>query len=338
MKGMHRLITAVAVAGILAAEPAAHARRIRQSQPAAPPPPVTMEHRYRVIGKIRFLFFWVGSNDVGTGRISWRGDAATKVIALLVGSDPRRAPRGINEWGYLREQVTGDAATIFGVRSLDNPDSLEQAEAKLAEGTGSKLFGALCSRVTATVDDAMTTTVRAGNDVTYRTFPGLLALINQAVHWSDRRVSRPPGAAPGFLTALQDVIRSSLPTPDRPAVHDSAVSVPFVYKAAVFTLRLEKAEPIAELRVGSRLFRQVIRGQFEVINHSTGDTTGFTVTYGTTGPLAAVPIQATYEPRWWLKLELALDDQADAPPDPAADQAGLDEIRAVCRIRDATHP
>jgi hypothetical protein len=34
------------------------------------------------------------------------------------------------------------------------------------------------------------------------------------------------------------------------------------------------------------------------------------MTYGTDGPFAEVPLTASYQPRWWMEVDLALDDTA----------------------------
>jgi hypothetical protein len=41
-------------------------------------------------------------------------------------------------------------------------------------------------------------------------------------------------------------------------------------------------------------------------------------------------VQIFYQPSFWLRIELRLDDNADVPTDPAADGAILDRIRALC--------
>ena len=65
----------------------------------APTVPAVVSHRYRIAGKVRLLFLWAGSDRVGTARITWQQDSTVSAISLLIGSDPQRAPRGLNEWG-----------------------------------------------------------------------------------------------------------------------------------------------------------------------------------------------------------------------------------------------
>jgi hypothetical protein len=63
--------------------------------------PVAAAHRYRLSAAIRPLLFWVGAKNVGGARIVRRHDGAgRKGYELLLGSDPARAPRRINRWGW----------------------------------------------------------------------------------------------------------------------------------------------------------------------------------------------------------------------------------------------
>jgi hypothetical protein len=35
------------------------------------------------------------------------------------------------------------------------------------------------------------------------------------------------------------------------------------------------------------------------------------MTYGTEGPLAEVPLRVIYQPRWWMQIELTIDDAGE---------------------------
>ena len=65
-------------------------------------------------------------------------------------------------------------------------------------------------------------------------------------------------------------------------------------------------------------------------NRSTGSATSFSVIYGTEGALAGIPVAARYQPNWWFKVELELDEDQDVPPDPADDGRLRDCIAALC--------
>src|SRR5262249_52390591 len=69
-------------------------------------PRIHTEYHYVMTVRLRFLFFWVKRDDVGGGYIKL-GDAAEdpqlQIVQLLFGSDPAKAPRGINRWGAATE-------------------------------------------------------------------------------------------------------------------------------------------------------------------------------------------------------------------------------------------
>src|SRR4051812_44085526 len=66
--------------------------------------PITKEHPYKMAGRVRALFLWIGRDDVGSGVIGWRGAGDDHAYELLIGSDPAKAPAKLNKWGFLAEQ------------------------------------------------------------------------------------------------------------------------------------------------------------------------------------------------------------------------------------------
>ena len=297
------------------------------------PQTLTADHRYRIIGKVRLLLFWIGNDNVGGARVTWRADEGGRhAIALLVGTEPTRAPRGINQWGYVGEDVQNENADVFGIRSITDAKSLDEAEARLAQGSGPALFGAMCSIVTATEALAFTATVRVPADVTYRQLGRLLDSVGSSTQWFRHHTARPAGADPGFLTALQSLVRTSVETAQHGTGPTGQIpSRVYVYKGALFDLRLTQSRRIARARVGSEIFRDLIRSEFAIRNRTTGYSTQFDMTYGVNGELAGVPVQASYQPHWWLKLELALDESLDVPPNPIDDNAVVEQLRRICQ-------
>jgi len=73
----------------------------------------TIEWHYALTARIRLLLPWLNFRNVGGGRIVWtEGLNGVNVLELLVGSDPTRAPRRINRWGYLSERINGSSYDI----------------------------------------------------------------------------------------------------------------------------------------------------------------------------------------------------------------------------------
>jgi hypothetical protein len=98
----------------------------------------------------------------------------------------------------------------------------------------------------------------------------------------------------------------------------------------VYDLLLRHSEPTADLRVGESAFHNLIRARYTVRERATGRSTQFLVTYGSEGALAGIPGEAVYQPHWWLRIELSLDDGVDVPVDPASDQHLLRRTQRLC--------
>jgi hypothetical protein len=108
--------------------------------------------------------------------------------------------------------------------------------------------------------------------------------------------------------ALADLMHQHVLAARTPAgVHPGAV-VTYVYHGRLYQLTTLRAEAVSRLRVGPRTYPQIIAADFEIRNTATGEVTPFSMTYGTDGPLAEVPLTASYQPRWWMMIDLALVD------------------------------
>jgi len=287
------------------------------------------EHVYRITGKVRFLLFWASADDVGGARITWRGGDRNQSISLLIGSDPGRAPRQVNEWGYIREAATGDLTTVFGIRTVTEGDSPAEAEARRTQAGGVTELGVLCSSVSSLNASSRTATVYVSDGATYRDLGRVLHAIERHGRWNRRGAFRPSDTEPGFLTALDRLIRSTAAAAadtDDPACGRFA----YIYKDAVYDLFARRVDRLRELRTRSRVYHDLLRSDIVIRNRASGSTTSFSMTYGTTGPLAGVPVTARYQPNWWFKVELELDDEAAVPPDPTGDASIDRRIDALC--------
>ena len=90
--------------------------------PAGSPGPVHTR-TYTMSGAVRPLLFWISRNDVGLARITWRrGDRGARGYEFLVGTDPARAPRAINRWGYIAEEVDATDGSVLALM-MGSPDT-----------------------------------------------------------------------------------------------------------------------------------------------------------------------------------------------------------------------
>ncbi|HET9317041.1 MAG TPA: hypothetical protein VFQ51_15725, partial [Vicinamibacteria bacterium] len=172
--------------------------------------PVVKEARYRMSAGIRPLFvFWIRSGNVGGARILWReGGDGRRGYELLIGSDPRRAPRKINRWGWEREDVGPEGARLLGLMRKTDEDSLDEAKAELSrEGQGGYVYKAIRSRMADGAVRSENTILRVPKDYTYRDIAELQAVAGSTSAVARVRQARvPPGTWPGLLFAVADLI------------------------------------------------------------------------------------------------------------------------------------
>ncbi|HSD27020.1 MAG TPA: hypothetical protein VLL75_06920, partial [Vicinamibacteria bacterium] len=212
--------------------------------PAAAPAdlPVVREARYKMSARIRPLYvFWIRAGNVGAGRILWReGVDGHRGYELLIGSDPRRAPRKINRWGWEREDLGPDGATLFGLMRKTDEDSLDEAKEGLrTEGSGGFVYKAIRSRVAGGRVHAENTLWRVPRDFSYHDLAELQALVRSppAAPPRVRRAAIPAGTEPGFLFAAARTIDQAVTTallPGTPRRLLSAVQTTFTFNASLY--------------------------------------------------------------------------------------------------------
>jgi hypothetical protein len=65
---------------------------------------------------------------------------------------------------------------------------------------------------------------------------------------------------------------------------------------------------VPDLMVDGTTCQHLLSAEFENQNPTNGSVTRFAITYGTQGALREIPVTITYQPRWWLQIQLALAD------------------------------
>ena len=277
------------------------------------PAPVTAEHRYRLSAAIRPLFFWVGASNVGGARIVWRSDGGEgRGYELLLGSDPARAPRRINRWGWAREDSDAAGATMQGLMNRSEDDSLDQAKASLGRGTNGYFFKLIRARIEDGRSQAESSTIFAPDDYNYRQLDDLLRFAEAAKPVVRARAGRlPPGTQPGLLFALAELVRAGVAAARTPgSAGPWPRSVQFAFNSGLYDLAVASWERIERARYGSRSYERLVRLEFESRNREKGTTERFVLACGTEGALAGVPVFVRYQPKWWFKVEGVLDEGA----------------------------
>ena len=272
-----------------------------------------MVRQYTLSGRIRLLF-WFGRDNVGMARLVWRrDDRGARGYELLVGTDPGRAPRSLNRWGYIAEDVLGADGALLAMMTGADEVSYDEAEASTTRTSSTGDFRAIRARVhdgTATWQVATVETPRA---FTIHDVGAALARVRRDTATTTPRSRHVPARArPGFLVAVADLVDEVVAAGRGRTTADELkrLSVEYVFGQRTYELRVRDLRPDL-IQLGGRR-TPVVHASFEIRTPVTNARTRFEITCGTDGGLAGVPVAMEWQPRWWLKVELRLDDSDPA--------------------------
>jgi len=292
-------------------------------------PRLEAEYNYILTCRLRLLIFWVSGDDVGGGYIKMgraAGDPNLRIIQLLFGSDPAKAPRAINRWGAGTEVVKVDrseapqASAFVGFMKSSQGESVTAMQRELAreQRVGKHRFEAIISRVDGA--RAIATTVPFYTDKDYnmsQLADAQTLALGQLGDNQARKFRRLEGTGRGgcsrrggFLSTTEELLRRSLSGEKPP------FSLCYLYNARPYTLSLQRVTPVATQNVhitlkntGQKIdaaYHDLKESQFQIHNQESGAKTSFSVLLGTTGELRGVPIQINYQPNWWFQIVLNL--------------------------------
>ncbi len=276
-------------------------------------PPVVMTRHYRMSGHIRPLLFWISRDDVGDGRIVWRqGSDGTKGWNFVLGTDPARAPRGLNRWGYIDEEEEGRSGQLLAVMSKSKEDTLGEVRAGDDREAVAGLFEAIRATVEGGESRAQISNVGTPTALTIHDVDALVERVRIGLEDATFKVTPiGPDVRPGFLGAVAELVDGSVAQwrSGRPPVSDGpGAVVRYVFGAKLCEIRLASQQRLKEFRDGDREYRDLVRARFDILTLATGDRTNFELVYGLDGDLAGVPVQIIYSPKWWLKVVLHLQN------------------------------
>jgi hypothetical protein len=293
---------------------------------------IRAEYDYIMTCRLRLLLFWVGRDDLGGGYIKAGqavDDPSLRMIQLLFGSDPAKAPRAINRWGAGTEVVrrggskTLESSAFVGFMKSSKGESVSAMQRELSreKSAGKHLFEAIVSRVDGA--QAISTTVPFYSDKDYdlRQLADAQKLAldqlgdsqTRKIRRLDGPARRQCGRAGGFLSTTEELLEQSL------TGEKSPLSLCYVYNARPYTLTLQRVIPVTSKHVqitlkekGQKIeqtYRDLKELHFQVRNQESGAKTDFSVLLGTTGELRGVPVQINYQPNWWFQVVLNLKAQ-----------------------------
>ena len=262
--------------------------------------PVLRQHTYRMAGKIRVLLLWVGKDDVGDAVIKWRGSAEARAFELLIGADPQRAPGKMNKWGYLVEESRNGNTSTVGLISQEPADKLSEVKAGLATSAEQRAFDTVRGLVTKTSGSARVGTLHAPSALTYRDADTVLGGVLNDSSLALKQVARSAGVSAGFLSTLVELMDASI------AGAKNSPRRPYIHGDKIYELRLLNATRHAQFERDGRTFHDVILSRFETKEVGVRTGTRFDLAYGASGALAGIPVVISYQPKWWLHVDLVL--------------------------------
>jgi hypothetical protein len=275
----------------------------------------TERHHYLMSARVRpLLLFWIGRSNVGDAIVTRAALPDETRYSLLIGSDPDRAPRRINRWGYIEERIREGSATVVGLMTESDEASVEEAEANLRkEGSGVHTFKVIHAAIDAERSRSVVTAVGAPADYSFRQVQTVLALAGDGEPDNKSRVVQlPRGTRPGFLSALAEIIHAQAESARMGTVR-AGRPLTYVYHGKFYELRATSVQFNPTFEVNALRYARVVSGQFAMKSLADGEETRFTLSYAIDGRLAEVPLTMSYQPRWWMQVNLTLADDVDWP-------------------------
>jgi len=286
---------------------------LQAQPPAFSTLPVVAEHRYRIAAKIRpLLLFWVGKDDVGGARLRWRkGDSGARGYDMLLGSDPARAPRKINRWGFILEESGPDGTRVVGIMKKSDEESLDEAKSRVAaEAKGSVVFKMIQAIVGQTESVSRLTVSTVPRDYSYREFDAIVdVLLKETAPPKIQKTPVPPGGRPGLLSAIIELLHDGVDTVARTGKAPGRTGLGYVYYAKQYGLTRVSSSIERNVTYGGVVYPRLLKSEFEVRARTESWTESFTIVCGLDGSLAEIPVFLTYQPRWWFKVEMVLDER-----------------------------
>lgn len=271
----------------------------------------TSVRRYRMAGRIRPLLFWFGKDDVGFARITWRAaDEGRRAYELLVGTDPNRAPRGLNKWGFIAEQADHTGGHLLALMTGDDTASYDEAAADVERPRHAGDFRAITGQVVSGRSAWRTARIATTQAFSVHDVDTTLDRVrDEAAAAVPRERAVSEGIRPGFLVALADLIEQDASRMGREGARSAPrldSRVRYVFGQGLYELARRESKPTS-VQLGDRTVT-ALRSSFEITTLATDARTRFDVAVGTDGPFAGVPLTAEWQPRWWLKVALTLQE------------------------------
>jgi hypothetical protein len=314
-RSRRQLGVGVAVSGLVAISLARGALGIPPRRVPSAPAPSRLQaaadtRHYAITARVRPVLFWVGKDSVGEARMTWlTGPNGERGYEFLIGSDPARAPRQINQWGYVREMEEQGTVQVFGLMTDSGEKDRESLnEAQAANGKTSpqvyKVIHATIADGKATADVQRLT---LPEPMTFRDLDAVVARVPRGA--PGESIPLPAGTQAGFLSAMTSLIHESVEVCGRTGVPPvGGLRRSYVWGKKLYIVTTRASKLLDRTTIKGREYRRVINSEFEARVATQPEGEIFRVVYGTDGALREVPIKLVYRPNFWFEAEVVLVD------------------------------
>lgn len=272
--------------------------------------PIERRADYLLGAAIRPLpLLWIGRDDVGAGRLTWRrGDDGQPAYEFVGGSEPSRTPRGINRWAYVAEEVRADGRRLVSLIKQSDEKTLGE----VTQGLGGdadrrrfpfKLYASHVGLGQVRAGDAV---FDSAEDLTSA---GLDLLLQQAAHTTVRLRPAPlaPGTRTGILEPLTDLLRESAVAWQQGRIDAlRGRRIAYSFNNSSYELTIAATEYRQRLKLGALHHTEVLHSRFEGRQPGTSKKMSLEVWSPARGPDVGLPLRIVVQPRWWFRFELTL--------------------------------
>jgi hypothetical protein len=266
-------------------------------------------HRYRMSGAVRPLLFWIGRDDIGLAQITWRrGPDGARGYELLVGTDPARAPRSLNRWGYIAEEAFSPAdGSVLAMMTGSQDASCDREAASAARTGGQGDFRTIRARLQNGAATWQVARVQTPVALTIRDKDAALDRVRQdTTRTTPKEIQVASDSRSGFLVAVAELIDGVVRSSSNPSRARADARVQYVFGGEIYELQLRSADALVASYGGRPT--PAVRACFDIQTLATGERTRFELTSATRGSMAGVPLSVEWQPRWWLKVRLDVED------------------------------
>jgi hypothetical protein len=107
---------------------------------------------------------------------------------------------------------------------------------------------------------------------------------------------------------VTELLQDGVATVRRTSKAPGERTLPYVYYKKQYDLTRRSSKIEQNTTYGGVKYPRLLRSEYKVMARGESWDEQFTIVCGVDDPLAEIPVFISYQPRWWFKVELVLDE------------------------------